>query len=89
MPKGYKTYSKGKPIRIEEFDLEKEWWDNRFSEKYREFSWLVKIDEIRKRDFNLDVKNPFRATTNHSVSEISSKYAQTHEQLQYYTCQCM
>jgi type I restriction enzyme M protein len=54
-PEGYKSYSKTKPMRINEFDLEKKWWNNR---KESEQSWCVTIEEIKKRNFNLDIKNP-------------------------------
>ncbi len=37
-PAGYKSYSKTKPIRIEEFDAEKAWWSNRVE---NEFAWKV------------------------------------------------
>ena len=56
-PKGYKSYSKSKPIRIEEFEAEKKWWNDR---KENEFAWKVSIEEIQKRNFNLDIKNPHR-----------------------------
>ena len=54
-PEGYKSYSKNKPMRIEEFDVEKAWWDDR---KETDFAWKVSIDEIKKRGFNLDISNP-------------------------------
>ena len=54
-PEGYKSYSKTKPMRIEEFEPEKAWWTNREENR---FAWKVSIDEIRKRDFNLDIDNP-------------------------------
>ena len=54
-PEGYKSYSKTKPMRIEEFEPEKAWWDNRVES---EFAWMVGIDEIRERNFNLDIANP-------------------------------
>ena len=54
-PPGYKSYSKGKPIRIEEFGSEKEWWNNR---QENEYAWKASIEEIRKRNYNLDIKNP-------------------------------
>ena len=54
-PEGYKSYSKTKPMRIEEFAPEKAWWDNRVE---NEFAWKVGIDEIRERNFNLDIANP-------------------------------
>ncbi len=54
-PEGYKSYSKTKPIRIEEFDAEKEWWDDR---KVTDRAWKVTAEEIEKRSYNLDIKNP-------------------------------
>ena len=54
-PEGYKSYSKTKPMRIEEFEPEKAWWDNRVE---NEFAWKVGIDEIHERNFNLDIANP-------------------------------
>ena len=55
LPEGVKAYNKTKPIRVEEFDLIKEWWDNRTES---EVAWKVSIDEIKKRNYNLDIKNP-------------------------------
>ena len=55
LPEGYKAYNKGKPIQISEFDLEKGWWSKRTENKY---AWKVGIDEIRKGNYNLDVRNP-------------------------------
>ncbi len=54
-PKGYKSYSKTKPMRIEEFDIEKAWWTNR---KESEQAWKISIDKIKKKNYNLDFKNP-------------------------------
>ncbi len=54
-PEGYKSYSKTKPIRIEEFELEKKWWNNRVES---ENSWCVTLEEIKKKNYNLDFKNP-------------------------------
>ncbi len=54
-PDGYKSYSKTKPMLIEEFEPEKTWWKKR---KESENAWRVTIDEIRQRKFNLDIKNP-------------------------------
>lgn len=58
LPEGYKTYNKGKPIQIKEFDLEKGWWDNRKDEKFSKYCWKVSLEEIEKRRFNLDINNP-------------------------------
>ncbi|MBM4395280.1 MAG: N-6 DNA methylase, partial [Deltaproteobacteria bacterium] len=54
-PAGCKSYSKTKPMRIEEFAAEKAWWTDR---KETERAWRVPIDEVRRRGFNLDIKNP-------------------------------
>ena len=54
-PTGYKSYSKTKPIRIEEFAPEKEWWDNR---EENEFAWRVSVEDIKAGNYNLDIKNP-------------------------------
>jgi type I restriction enzyme M protein len=44
-PAGYKSYSKTKPIRLEEFKSEQEWWgteDNDFADRVEtEFAWKV------------------------------------------------
>jgi type I restriction enzyme M protein len=58
-PTGVKSYNKGKPINIKEFDREKAWWTDRENEKYAQFAWKVSADEIKARNYNLDVKNPY------------------------------
>lgn len=55
VPEGQKTYNKTNPIRLEEFDVEKDRWNNR---KESEVARKVSIDEIKARNYNLDVKNP-------------------------------
>ncbi len=54
-PEGYKSYSKTKPIRIEEFDVEKAWWTNRTESEH---AWRVPIEQVIENGFNLDIKNP-------------------------------
>jgi type I restriction enzyme M protein len=54
-PDGAKSYSKTKPMRIEEFEPEKAWWADR---KETAFAWKVTIDQISERGFNLDIANP-------------------------------
>lgn len=55
LPEGVKAYNKTKPIRNEEFNTIKGWWNDR---KETDVAWKVSIDEIKKRDYNLDIKNP-------------------------------
>ncbi len=53
-PEGYKSYSKTKPIKLEEFEnLEKKWWNNR---EENDYAWKVSIDKVK--NYNLDFKNP-------------------------------
>lgn len=54
-PPGYKSYSKTKPMRIEEFEPEKAWWGKREENRW---AWKVTIDQLRDRAFNLDILNP-------------------------------
>ncbi len=57
-PEGYKSYSKTKPMRIEEFGPEKAWWHNR---EENEQAWKVSFEEIKAGGFNLDIDNPHNA----------------------------
>lgn len=57
-PPGAKSYSKTKPLRIEEFVAEKKWWNKR---KETDQAWKVSLEDIKARGYNLDIKNP-RAT---------------------------
>ncbi|HPO49820.1 MAG TPA: class I SAM-dependent DNA methyltransferase [Spirochaetota bacterium] len=85
-PEGYKSYSRSKPLTIEEFDLEKNWWNNR---KETESAWKVSVKEIEGRNYNLDCKNPHVADINHGdpdefmkeYEEISKKLIETRDAL--------
>lgn len=68
-PEGVKMYNKTKPINIKEFDLEKKWWKKRIENKH---AWKVSAEEIKSRNYNLDIKNPKGAIkeTKHSSKEI-------------------
>ncbi|MBP1909682.1 type I restriction-modification system subunit M [Methanolobus bombayensis] len=65
-PDGYKSYSKTKPMRIQEFKPEKAWWQNR---EENEFAWKVTIDEIKANNYNLDIKNPHVTDIDHGDPE--------------------
>jgi type I restriction enzyme M protein len=62
-PAGYKSYSKTKPIRFEEFAPEQEWWDNR---EENEFAWQVSIADLKANNYNLDIKNPHKVDVEHA-----------------------
>ena len=60
-PPGAKSYNKGKPIRIEEFEAERAWWGTEQMASPRvenEQAWRVAIDTIKAGNYNLDLKNP-------------------------------
>ncbi|KGK98641.1 DNA methyltransferase [Methanococcoides methylutens] len=65
-PDGYKSYSKTKPMRIQEFEPEKAWWNNR---EETELAWKVTIDEIKANNYNLDIKNPHEEAIDHGDPE--------------------
>jgi type I restriction enzyme M protein len=54
-PEGFKSYSKTKPLQINEFGPEIEWWGSRAPSSR---AWRVSLGEIRARGFNLDIPNP-------------------------------
>jgi type I restriction enzyme M protein len=55
LPVGVKAYNKTRPIKLEEFNDLRNWWEKR-EETPR--SWAVSIEELRDRNFNLNVDNP-------------------------------
>jgi type I restriction enzyme M protein len=55
LPEGLKQYTKNRGITAEEFEPLRKWWKNR---KENDFAWKVSIDEIQKKNYNLDFKNP-------------------------------
>jgi len=71
-PAGYKSYSKTKPIRIEEFAPEKAWWENR---EESELAWRVPVEDIKANKYNLDIKNPNTVDEDHGDPvELLAKY---------------
>ncbi len=70
LPEGLKKFSKGSPIRDEHFgearELWKAWDAHRRGEGPREDcvserSWIVPVEEIRKRGYDLTARNPNRS----------------------------
>ncbi|MDK0537451.1 N-6 DNA methylase [Clostridium perfringens] len=55
MPENMKHYSKTKPIKYEEFEAEKAWWNSRVES---ENAWQVSIEEIISNNYDLDFSNP-------------------------------
>ena len=71
LPLGQKSYSKTKAIKFDEFASLIDWWGNR---KENEFSWKVKVEDLKK--FDLDVKNPHRVEEEKilSTSEVIERF---------------
>lgn len=55
VPEGVKGYSKTNPMKLEEFQPIKDWWNNRTES---DVAWKVPIDVIVDRGYDLDIKNP-------------------------------
>jgi type I restriction enzyme M protein len=86
-PPGAKSYNKTKPIRVEEFDVEKAWWgseaDGFAARVENERAWKVDIDAIRAAGFNLDLKNPHAAeAVSHDPDELLRDYARLQAEAQ-------
>ena len=78
-PPGVKNYNKTKPMRIEEFEAEKAWWNNRVETEY---AWKVGAADIKARNFNLDIKNPHSPDlVSHDPNELLLEYAQLQERI--------
>ncbi len=79
-PAGVKNYNKTKPIRLEEFDVEKAWWgseaDGFASRVENECAWKVSIAQIKAAGYNLDQKNPhIGEQTSHDPEHLLADYA--------------
>ncbi len=83
-PDGVKNYNKTKPISSKEFDLEKEWWHNR---EENEYAWKVSVEELKKRNYNFDSKNPngkeesHQYTSDELVHLLHQSFAKSNELL--------
>lgn len=57
MPKGYKNFSKTKPMKLEHFNDAIEWWNNRTEMSKDGFDKAKKysIEELTERNFNFDL----------------------------------
>jgi len=79
-PKGYKSYSKTKPLRIEEFEPEKEWWNNRVE---NEHAWRVPVEHVVENGYNLDLKNPHEeAVENQDPEVLIAQYRELVDQVE-------
>lgn len=80
-PAGASSYNKTKPMQFAEFEAnENLWWGNEadgFSAREEhEFAWRVSLDEIKARNYNLDIKNPHVGEQiSHDPDELLATYA--------------
>jgi type I restriction enzyme M protein len=86
-PDGVKNYNKTKPMKFEEFQTEIDWWGNEsdgFAARVEtEQAWQVSIDEIIKRNYNLDIKNPHVGEViNHDAAELLTDFASQQKEIQ-------
>lgn len=83
-PEGYRTYSKSKPLTLQEFDREKQWWGgaSRKGRKKTEYAWKVSAKEIAERNYNLDCKNPYEIEVDHGDPEhLMEEYLEIDRQM--------
>ncbi|HKL76742.1 MAG TPA: class I SAM-dependent DNA methyltransferase [Gammaproteobacteria bacterium] len=86
-PEGYKSYSKTKPMRFEEFEREIAWWgteEDGFADREEtQYAWRVPVEEIQADNYNLDRKNPYaEAEEDHDPEELLAKYEQQQAEIQ-------
>lgn len=67
VPEGQKAYSMTKPIRVEHLQGCVDWWGGptRTGRQATEQAWRVTLDEIKARNYNLDIKNPHTVAEDH------------------------
>ena len=86
-PEGVTSYNKTKPMRFEEFETEIGWWgdeDDGFKSRVETAqAWKVSIDDIKARNYNLDIKNPHVGEqVSHDPKELLATYAQQQSEIQ-------
>ncbi len=85
-PKGAKSYNKTKPMRFEEFQTEIDWWgteaDGFAARVETEQAWKVSVDEIKARNYNLDIKNPHVAEqVSYDPDKLLEKHARQQQEI--------
>ena len=84
-PEGVTSYNKTKPMRFEEFETDIEWWgceaDGFSSRIETEQAWRVSLEDIKARNYNLDIKNPNTPEAeSHDPETLLAQYqSQQHE----------
>lgn len=83
LPEGIKAYNKTKPMKVEEFDLCREWWVDREAERFKHLSWKMPFSKLKENSFNLDVKNPHQEqATAHDPEVLLDNYNNLKREIQ-------
>lgn len=78
-PKGYKSYSRTRPLTIKEFDREKKWWNKR---EENEYAWKVSAAELAEKNYNFDSKNPYEEIINlGEPDELMAEFVELSQQV--------
>ena len=84
VPEGQKAYSMTKPIRLEHLQACMDWWGGKDRKGRAEGpqAWRVSAEDIKARNYNLDIKNPTSITEDHGdpetlLAELNEAEAET------------
>lgn len=85
-PEGVKNYNKTRPMKFEEFQTEIDWWgdytDGFANRVETEQAWQVSIDDIKARNYNLDIKNPHVGEQiSHDPDELLAEYHRQQQEI--------
>jgi type I restriction enzyme M protein len=71
VPAGQKAYSMTKPIRVEHLQGCIDWWGGakRKGRAETPLAWKVMAEDVKARDYNLDIKNPHTIADDHGDPE--------------------
>jgi type I restriction enzyme M protein len=71
VPEGQKAYSMTKPIRLEHLQACMDWWGGKDCKGREEGpqAWRVSAEDIKARNYNLDIKNPTSIAEDHGDPE--------------------
>jgi len=71
VPEGQKAYSMTNPILLEHLNDCAEWWGgpNREGREESPRAWKISAEEIKARNYNLDIKNPHTEEEDHGDPE--------------------
>ena len=83
VPESQKAYSMTRPIRIEYLKPCVDWWGGakRKGRVETEVAWKVTAEDVKARDYNLDIKNPHTVADDHGdPSELLARLNETEAQ---------